>query len=152
MYCYFAYCTYMDPDLVGQKIRGGCDFVTKGTAVGHTLQFRTAGARDRGWCHISNGPDGEGQVCLGIIYETNDRSRGSGFDHYERIFLTVHGEDGKTYDCYTSRLVAPGAPMALPDSEWEHVSAGMKRWGFPETYVSYVERLQREAAPSKIQA
>src|SRR5438045_3018233 len=118
---YFAWCTYLDEELARQRLPGKFEFVTKGTAVGHTLQFRTAGARDRGWCHLSNGPDAVGQITLGIIYEVGERSRGAGFDHYERMYLTVHGDDGKAYDCYGSRLVTPGAPMRLPDPEWEHV-------------------------------
>jgi len=144
---YFAYCTLLDEPIREQWLPDA-DFVTKARAVSHILEFRTAGGRDRGWCHLNNTADAFELECRGLLYDAGpNRERHTGNDQYERIFLTVHGEDGEVYDAYTSALVTPGTPMRLPDDEWENVRKGLDAWQFPSDYIERVYNRHDAAAP-----
>jgi hypothetical protein len=107
--------------------------VTRGYAANHKLEFRTAGTRrDRGWCHLADGREAWGVKALGIIVAHPEVYFHEDFDDFDRCFLTVHGNDGKVYDCWTYRLTLPGEPIRPPNFYWQHIPDGMRELNFPE--------------------
>src|SRR6187397_226481 len=98
---YFGYCTWLH-DVELRRYFPEHRIVTTGYAANHKLEFRAArGREDRGWCHLSDIGDAWGQHALGIVVEHPARHFEEDYDDFERCFVTVHGDDGKTYDCWT---------------------------------------------------
>ena len=144
---YFIYCTWLDPEEL-KKYSETAVFVTKAHAVNHQIQFRTAADdRDRGWCHISNATDALGEVAYGIVYEFPEEDSCADYDDFERCFLTVHGDDGKVYDCFTYRLINPGIAMRPPNYYWEHIPNGARHWKLPPDYIAKIEEIYNSAQP-----
>lgn len=144
---YFAYCTWLnDPEL--RRYVPEARLVTKGYAANHRLQFHAAGSRtDRGWCHFNSSASAWGNKCLGVVYEHPERHFEEDYDDFERCAVTVHGDDGKSYDCWTYRMTNPGAAMRPPDFYWAHIPAGMSNHAFPQAYVASVLATYGAAAP-----
>lgn len=129
---YFGYCTFLnEPELRHYLPRATA--VTKGYAANHKVEFRgTTERSDRGWCHLANGPEARGSRAYGVVFEHPDDDFEVDFPAFERVFLTVHGEDGKMHDCWTYRLSSPGDRIRPPNYYWQHVPAGLAAWAFPE--------------------
>jgi hypothetical protein len=143
---YFVYCTWLDDEEL-RKYAPNARLVTKARAANHKLGFFAAGDRsDRGWCHFSNGPDARDFDTLGLVYEIPDEEAHPDYDDFDRCFVTVHGEDGGHYDCYTYRLTTPGVPMRPPNYYWDHIPKGLADWDFPEEYVAKVLAIYHAAA------
>jgi hypothetical protein len=144
---YFIYCTWFDPKELA-KYSPTAVFVTKASAMNHMIQFRTAGERkDRGWCHLSNSPDARGFVTRGLVYMLPEKDSIADFDDFERCFLTVRGEDGNVYDCFTYRLTNPGVPMRPPKYYWQHIPDGLRHWDFSPDYIAKIEAIYQAALP-----
>jgi hypothetical protein len=144
---YFGYCTWLD-DAEVKRFMPEAKPVTKGYAANHELKFHAAGERvDRGWCHFSNTAEAWGKNALGVVFEHDPKHFGEDYDDFERCCVTVRGDDGKVYDCWTYRLITPGKPMRPPNFYWEHIPKGMKQWGFPQDYIDRVKAVFEAAAP-----
>lgn len=144
---YFGWCTWLnEPEL--RRFLPTATFVTKARARNHVIQFHAAGDRtDRGWCHLSNGPVAQDREAQGVVYEVPESEAYEVYDDFEICFVTVHGDDGKTYDCYTYRMTDPGIPMRPPDYYWDNIPTGLKAWDFPQDYVDQVMAVYEGAAP-----
>lgn len=144
---YFAYCTWLNgPELA--RYFPVAKAVTRGHAVNHQLRFHAAGNRtDRGWCHFDSSARAWGQKAMGVVFEHPEHHFEEDYDDFERCAVTVYGEDGKTYDCWTYRLVTPGVAMRPPNFYWQHIPDGMKQWDFPAEYVESVQATFDAAAP-----
>ncbi|MEZ0168065.1 gamma-glutamylcyclotransferase family protein [Microvirga sp. TS319] len=143
---YFGYCTWLDdPEL--RRFMPQAELVTKGYATNHKLRFHAAADRtDRGWCHLSDTPDAYGNRALGVVFKHDPKHFEEDYDDFERCLLTIYGDDGKMYDCWTYRLITPGIAMRPPNFYWEHIPAGLKQWDFPEEYIQEVLKTYEEAA------
>jgi hypothetical protein len=143
---YFGYCTWLDePEL--RRYQPEAKLVTRAVARNHKVEFRAAGSRtDRGWCHLSNVGDAYGAETVGLVYECDDARLQDDFDDFEIIYLTVMGDDGKFYDCFTYVLSQPGALMRPPKFYWNHIPVGMRKWTFPDSYINQVESTYGNAA------
>ena len=146
---YFAYCTWLnDPEL--RRYFPEAKLVTKGYAANHRLQFHAAGERtDRGWCHFNSAADAWGNKCLGVVFEHPEKHFDEDYDDFERCAVTVHGDDGKVYDCWTYRMTRPGVPMRPPNFYWQHIPDGMKAHGFPQPYVDSVLATYEAPRPAR---
>ena len=144
---YFAYCTWLnDPEL--RRFMPEARFVTKAYAANHRLQFHAAGTReDRGWCHLNGTGDAWGNKALGMVFEHSPEHFGEDYEDFERFSLTVHGDDGKAYDCWTYRMTDPGIAMRPPDFYWQHIPDGLKAHRFPQAYTDAVLATYNKAAP-----
>lgn len=142
---YFAYCTWLnDPEI--RRYMPKTKKITKGYAANYRLQFHAAAGRDdRGWCHLNGLPDAWGERCLGLVFE--DDGLTDDYDDFERFAITVHGDDGKAYDCWTYRMTNPGQPMRPPNFYWQHIPDGLKSEGFPAEYIAKVQAVYDAAAP-----
>lgn len=145
MMYYFGYCTFLnEPEL--RTYLPAAQPIVRGHAANHKVEFRgQVGNTDRGWCHINNGPAAKGQTAHGVVFAHPDADFDVDFPGFERYFLTVHGEDGKAYDCWTYRLTEPAEHVRPPDFYWQHVPAGLAAWQFPE-HVSRSVLAEYEAA------
>ena len=144
---YFVYCTWLDlEELV--KYSEKAVFVSKAIAMNHQVQFRTTGDdKDRGWCHLSNSGDARGEVVYGLVYMLPEEDSCADFDDFERCFLTVRGDDGNVYDCFTYRLTNPGVAMRPPDYYWQHIPKGARDWNLPPDYIVKIEEIYNSALP-----
>jgi hypothetical protein len=140
---YFAYCTWLnDPEL--RRFMPEARFVTKAYAANHRLQFHAAGTReDRGWCHLNGTGDAWGNKALGMVFEHSPED----YEDFERFSLTVHGDDGKAYDCWTYRMTDPGIAMRPPNFYWQHIPDGLTANQFPQAYIDAVLATYNKAAP-----
>jgi hypothetical protein len=145
---YFGYCTWLDEAELA-KYFPGAQFVVKSTARNWKVEFRAAGdRRDRGWCHLMNvAPAATGADTLGLVYEVDEARLKDEFEDFDIIFLTVHGDDGNAYDCFTYVLSEPGVPMRPPKYYWNHVPQGLRAWKFPASYTASVEQTYEDALP-----
>lgn len=143
---YFGYCTYLlDEERV--KYIPEAKIITKAKAPNHEIQFRAASGReDRGWCHLADRGSAYGKVAQGMVFEVNDDRVNDDFDDFDIVFLTVHGDDGKAYDCFTYVLQQPGIRMRPPRFYWERVPNGFRQQEFPEEYVQSIEATFEDAA------
>jgi hypothetical protein len=144
---YFAYCTWLnDPEL--RRYFPEARQVTQAVARNHRLEFHAAAGRsDRGWCHFNSSAAAWGHDCLGVVFEHPEHHFEEDYDDFERCAVTVHGDDGKAYDCWTYRMTNPGVAMRPPNFYWEHIPAGMKNHGFPQAYVDQVLAMYEACAP-----
>ncbi|NUB02210.1 gamma-glutamylcyclotransferase [Azospirillum melinis] len=143
---YFGYCTWLNPPEL-HRYFPEAKVVAKGYVANHKLEFHAAAGRaDRGWCHLSNTGRAWGNNALGIVVEHPDHHFEEDYDDFERCFVSVRGDDGKVYDCWTYRMSAPGSAMRPPNFYWNHIPEGMKHWGFPDEYVRSVLAMYEEAA------
>jgi hypothetical protein len=144
---YFVYCTYLDePEL--RRYAPTAHFVTKAKVVNHKVEFRAVkGRNDRGWCHLSDVGDALGEVVYGLVYTFSEAESMADFDDFERCFLTVLGDDGKVYDCFTYRLIEPGDAMRPPDYYWQHIPKGAAEWNLPPEYQAKLRKTYDEALP-----
>lgn len=143
---YFGYCTFLlESEL--RKYLPEAKRITKAAAPNHQIQFRAAGKReDRGWCHLANSGAVYGKVALGEVFEVDDDRLKVDFDDFDIVFLTVRGDDGKSYDAFTYVLSEPGKRMRPPRYYWERVPAGFTEQGFPREYVDEIQRMFDDAA------
>lgn len=143
---YFGYCTYLlDSEL--RKYLPEARPVTKAHAANHRIQFRAAGDRtDRGWCHLSDRGTARGGVARGMVFEVDDDRIKDEFDDFDIIYLTVAGDDGNYYDCFTYVLSNPGIAMRPPRYYWERVPAGFAEQKFPQAYLDEIQATFDEAA------
>src|SRR5258706_9844536 len=144
---YFAYCTWLH-DVELRRYFPEARLVTRGYAANHRLQFHAAGQRtDRGWCHFNSAGDAWGNRCLGLVYEHPEKHFDEDYDDFERCSVTVHGDDGKSYDCWTYRMTRPGISMRPPNFYWQHIPDGLHEKGFPQDYIDTVVATYNAAAP-----
>jgi hypothetical protein len=143
---YFGYCTYLlESEL--RKYLPEAREITKAKAVNHQVQFRAAGDReDRGWCHLADRGSAYGKTVQGIVFEVDDSHLEDHFDDFDIVYLTVAGDDGKWYDCFTYVLSKPGIRMRPPRYYWERVPNGLAEQQFPPEYQNEVQRTFDEAA------
>jgi hypothetical protein len=143
---YFGYCTYLlESEL--RKYLPEAERITKARAVNHQIQFRAAGDRDdRGWCHLADRGSTYGKVALGEVFEVNDDRVKDDFDDFDIVYITVEGDDGKTYNCFTYVLQQPGKRMRPPRYYWERVPSGFAEQGFPDEYIDSIQKTFDEAA------
>jgi hypothetical protein len=143
---YFGYCTYLEEAEL-RKYLPEARMVTKAVAKNWKIEFRAAGDRcDRGWCHLSNKKTALGKEAQGIVFEVDDGHVNDDFDDFDIVFITVHGADGKAYDCFTYILTQPGIPMRPPNFYWRRIPAGLKEQNFPHEYQAFVQSVYDEAA------
>lgn len=143
---YFGYCTWLE-DAERNKYVPDSIFVTKATARNHKVEFRAAGERrDRGWCHLSNKGKALGIDAQGIVYAVDDSHLKEDYEDFDIIYLTVHGEDGVAYDCFTYVLSNPGTPMRPPNFYWEHIPRGLEQQNFSAAYRASIQSTYDEAA------
>lgn len=136
---YFAYCTWLH-DIEIARYWPTAKPITKGYAANHAIRFHAAGDRtDRGWCHFDNTAAAWGDKALGVVFEHPPEGFNEDYDDFERCCMTVYGDDGKMYDCWTYRLIRPGIAMRPPNFYWDHIPAGMKQWDFPAQYQAKVQ-------------
>jgi hypothetical protein len=143
---YFGYCTYLLDD-ERRKYLPEARQITKAKAANHRIQFRAAGSNtDRGWCHLSDRGSALGATAQGMVYEVNDDRVNDDFDDFVIVYLTVKGDDGKYYDCFTYVLTDPGIAIRPPRYYWERVPAGFAEQKFPQEYQDELQRIFDEAA------
>lgn len=143
---YFGYCTWLE-DAERNKYVPDSKFVTKATARNHKVEFRAAGdRRDRGWCHLANKGAALGVDTQGIVYEVDDSHVKEDFDDFDIVFLTVHGDNGVAYDCFTYVLTSPGMPMRPPDYYWQHIPRGLEEQNFDPAYRAQIQATYDAAA------
>ena len=143
---YFAYCTYLLEDEL-RKYLPEAERIVKASVANHEIQFRAAGKReDRGWCHLADRGSAFGKTAQGQVLEVNDDRVNDHFDDFDIVYLTVKGEDGNYYDCFTYVLTEPGIRMRPPRYYWERVPNGFREQEFDETYVQSIETTFDEAA------
>jgi hypothetical protein len=144
---YFAYCTYMDETEL-RRYAPTAFFVTKARAINHKAEFRAVkGRKDRGWCHLSDTGDAYGEVVYGLVYAFSEQESVADFDDFERCFLTVRGDDGNVYDCFTYRLIEPGVAMRPPNFYWQHIPKGAAAWNLPAEYQAKLRKTYDQALP-----
>lgn len=135
-----------EPEL--RKYAPNATFVTKAKAVNHKVEFRAAnGRKDRGWCHLSDVGDARGEVAYGLVYSFTETESVADFDDFERFFLTVRGDDGNVYDCFSYRLIQPGVAMRPPDYYWKHIPDGAAAWKLPVEYQAKLRKTYEDALP-----
>ena len=144
---YFVYATwYHEPEL--RKYLPNAKFVTKATAKNAQLAFVTAGARrDRGWATFDNSRKAWGKDILGLVYEVPDGEGWTDYDDCQIFGVTVYGDNGETYDCWTYRQHTPGIPMRPPKYYFEPTPIGLKAWSFPQQYIDEVMAAYEAATP-----
>lgn len=143
---YFGYCTYLLEDEL-RKYLPEAKRITNAKAINHQIQFRAAGDReDRGWCHLADRGSAFGKVAQGQVFEVNDDRIHDDFDDFDIVFLTVEGDDGKVYHCFTYVLQQPGKRMRPPRYYWERVPKGFEEQGFPKDYIESIQKTFNEAA------
>ena len=143
---YFGYCTWLE-DAELRKYVPEARFVTKAKAHNHKVEFRAAGERrDRGWCHLADRGDVFGSEAQGAVFEVGDGRIHDDFDDFDIVYLTVHGDDGLAYDCFTYVLSTPGMPMRPPNYYWNHVPKGLVDMDFPVEYRNRVQKIYEAAA------
>jgi hypothetical protein len=126
-------------------------FVTKAKAINHKVEFRAVkGRNDRGYCHISNAKNARGEVVYGLVYALTEAESVAEFDDFEQCFLTVRGDDGNVYDCFTQRMVEPGVAMRPPDYYVQHVIKGARAWDFPLEYQAKLQKTLDESSPCSL--
>lgn len=143
---YFIYCTYLlDSEL--RKYLPETKRITTAKAKNHEFQLRAvAGRPDRGWCHLADRGDVLGRDALGIVVECNDDRVHDDFDDFDVVYLTVQGDDGRYYDCFTYVLSNPGIPMRPPRYYWERIPNGLREQNFPQEYRDKVQAIFDAAA------
>jgi hypothetical protein len=142
---YFGYCTWLE-DAELRKYFPEAKAVTKAKAHNWKIEFRTAGnRRDRGWCHLAN-VDTLGKRAQGIVFEVDEKHLKDDFEDFDIVFLTVYGDDGKMYDCFTYILSDPGIPMRPPKYYWSHIPNGLVEQAFPNEYRNEVQAIYDSAA------
>lgn len=142
---YFAYCTFL-PQNELDKYYPEAKRITKATAANHEIEFRTASGReDRGWCHLA-GVGTYGKYARGEVIEINDDRIYGDFDDFEIFFITVKGDDGNYYDCFTFRLTDPGKRMRPPNYYWERIPRGFAEREFEEEYQQHIQAVFENSA------
>jgi hypothetical protein len=144
---YFAYCTWLDESEL-RRYSQSARFMTQAKAVNHKVEFRAVKNRnDRGWCHLNNAGDALGEVVYGTVYALSEEESMADYDDFERCYLTVHGDDGNIYDCFTYRLIEPGVAMRPPNYYWQHIPKGAAAWNFPSEYQAKLRKTYEGALP-----
>lgn len=147
---YFGYGTFLDdaellfylPD--AEKITKARAFNKKFVLCAHS------GRQDRGYCHLTDKVEALGEVAHGIIVR-HDPKYFIDYEGFERCFLTVYGDDGRMYDCWTLRMISPGVAMRPPNFYWNHIILGLKNSGFPEEYTEKIIELYERALPCPLE-
>jgi hypothetical protein len=146
---YFGYCTFLNRAEL-ERYLPGSEVVAQAYAANHKLEFRGSVTRDdRGWCHLEGGPSGHGHRTYGIVVRHPSEQFATDHPGFERVFLTVYGTDGETYDCWTYVMSEPGDHVRPPDDYWADVPLGLEQWDFPPEYVHTVMETYRSARPSR---
>lgn len=142
---YFGYCTFLNPKEAGRFFPNG-KTVAKGYVANSNFSFRTVGERrERGWCHMDMTAAAWGGKTLGCVIE-HDESKFVDYPDFLRVAVTVHGEDGNIYDCWTWILDDPGIPMKPPKNYWEHVDIGLDNYEFPADYKQAIYDMYNASA------
>lgn len=107
---YFGYGTYLDDDESRNYVPNARK-VTTGVAKNRKFVMCAFNGRsDRGYCHITDTVEALGSDVRGIIFE-HDPKYFREYPGFERFFLTVYGDDGKMYECWSLRMIDPGVAM-----------------------------------------
>lgn len=142
---YFGYCTFLPQDEL-DKYYPEAKRITKATAANREIEFRTASGReDRGWCHLAD-VHTYGKHARGEVFEVNEDRIDVDFDDFDIIFLTVKGDDGNYYDCFSYKLHDPGKRMRPPRYYWERIPRGFAERGFEQEYQDHLQRVFENSA------
>jgi hypothetical protein len=145
---YFGYCTFLNRSEL-ERYLPGAEVVAQAYAANHRVEFRGSATRDdRGWCHLEGGPSAFGHRAYGIVVRHAAPHFDIDYPGFERVFLTVYGTDGETYDCWTYVMSAPSDHVRPPDDYWRDVPLGLEQWDFPPEYVESVKETYRSARPA----
>ena len=143
---YFGYGTYLDDDESLFYLPGSKKIVTA-VAKHRSFEFHAhEGRADRGYCHISDKIEAKDSLVHGIIFQ-HDPKYFVDYEGFERCFLTVYGDDGRMYECWTLRMTHPGLTVRPPLYYWEHISKGLVSCAFPDDYVKKIHNLYKDALP-----
>lgn len=146
---YFGYCTFLNRSEL-ERFLPGSEVIAQAYATNHRVEFRGSDTRDdRGWCHLEGGPSAAGQRAYGIVVRHAPELFETDYQGFDRVFLTVYGTDGATYDCWTYVMSAPRDHVRPPDDYWRDVPLGLEQWEFPAEYVEAVLDTYRSARPAR---
>ncbi|MFT4029290.1 MAG: gamma-glutamylcyclotransferase family protein [Protaetiibacter sp.] len=142
---YFAYGTLLLEEELRRALPEAAR-VTHASAVNHETQFRSVrGRSDRGWSHLAD-VGTFGKVARGEVLEVADERLGEQAPDYDLVFLTVLGDDGAHYDCFSYAMSDPGIRQRPPRYYWELVINGFKEQGFSAADLERLERMFDESA------
>jgi hypothetical protein len=143
---YFGYGTYLDDDESRNYVPNARK-VTTGVAKNRKFVMCAFNGRsDRGYCHITDTVEALGSDVRGIIFE-HDPKYFREYPGFERFFLTVYGDDGKMYECWSLRMIDPGVAMRPPNYYWKHIADGLSKCNFPGEYVRSIYETYESALP-----
>lgn len=71
------------------------------------------------------------------------------YPDFERCFLTVYGEDGKQYDCWTLRMTNPTDYIRPTKDYWALIDNGMVNNKLPEDYIQSIRETFESSIPCK---
>lgn len=126
---YFGYCTFLDPAEMAIYLPDA-KAVTKGYVQNSSINFVAIGDKTQvGRCHMDISPKSWGKRTIGVVIE-HDEKYCVDYPEFKRIAVTVHGADGKTYDCWTWVLENPSIPVKQSKEAWNHVTTGLKYYNF----------------------
>lgn len=142
---YFGYCTWLK-ELEMKRFMPKGKFVAKGYYENSIIGFQAVGDRtDRGWCHLDITPSAWGQRTYGAVVE-HDEEYFVDYPDFMRIAITVYGDDGKMYDCWTYVLENPGKAMKPPEAYWKNVRDGLVELEFSKDYRKIVADIYNNAS------
>ncbi|MFT3797640.1 gamma-glutamylcyclotransferase family protein [Microbacterium sp.] len=142
---YFAYGTLLLEEELRRSLPEARR-VTHASAVNHETQFRSVrGRADRGWSHLAD-VDTFGMVARGEVLEVDDRRLSERAPDYDLLFLTVRGDDGVHYDCFTYAMSAPGIRQRPPRYYWDLVIDGFREQGFAQEDLDRLQTMFDESA------
>lgn len=145
---YFGYGTFLDDAELDYYLPGAVK-VARARAANKILAFHAhEGMKNRGYCHLSDRIDAMGGFTWGILARHDERYFVD-YDGFERCFLTVYGDDGGTYDCWTLRMTKPGLAVRPPTYYWDHILSGLKAYNFAPGYTETIVKRYEDALPAE---
>ncbi|MFT4215515.1 MAG: gamma-glutamylcyclotransferase family protein [Microbacterium sp.] len=143
---YFAYGTLLLEEELRRNLPEAVR-ITHASARNHETQFRSVGGRaDRGWSHLSH-VDTFGKTARGEVLDVAEERLGEHAADYDLVFLTVLGDDGVHYDCFTYSMSDPGILQRPPRYYWELVIDGFAEQRFAEEDLERLRKMFDESAP-----
>ena len=143
---YFGYGTFLDDDELYYYLPNAEKVTTARAMNRKFVLYSFAGDDFRGYCHITDKLDAMGEITHGIIAR-HDPKYFVDYPGFERCFLTVYGDDGKMYDCWTLRMNSLGSAVRPPDYYWNHILKGLKEYNFSEAYTQKIIDMYEKALP-----
>ena len=145
---YFAYSTFIHPQETARSLPGAKVLATGRAANTRFMFSHSPHSPLVGQCHLSDREDAFGYETWGLVCELPDEMlHRLAYNGYEKTSLTVHGSDGKPYDCFTIRLVQPGHALRVADWKFALIEEGARHHRFPASYLDYLRKTFEQAAP-----